>query len=72
MGKIQKNKTITNKDLLQHIRRDWNMNPATRIQQDQRKNKKKLRQKGKKIIREAYDPFPFFVHEYDHCVFFVL
>jgi len=38
-------------DTLKSIRLSWTMNPITRIQDNEKKNKKKLRAEGKKIAR---------------------
>ena len=42
------------KETLQSIRRFWGLNPQTRIQQNEKKDVKKLRKEGKKESRD-YD-----------------
>jgi len=39
-------------DILKTIRRSWGMNPNTRVQENQKKNKKKRRAEGKQIVKE--------------------
>ena len=45
----KRKKTIV--DLLKSIRGTWNINPKTRVQDNQKKNKKKIRQESKKQIK---------------------
>jgi len=47
---MAKKKTMT--DLMKEIRRSWVINPRTRVQENELKNKKKRRQKDKKVIGE--------------------
>lgn len=37
-------------DLMQEIRRSWVINPKTRVQENELKNKKKRRQRDKKVV----------------------
>lgn len=39
-------------DLMKEIRRSWVINPRTRVQENEMKNKKKRRQEDKKTISE--------------------
>jgi len=39
-------------DLMKEIRRSWGINPKTRVQENESKNKKKRRQQDKKVIGE--------------------
>jgi hypothetical protein len=39
-------------ETLQSIRRFWGFNPRTRVQQNEKKNKKKMREQGKKECRD--------------------
>ena len=47
-----KKKKKTMYDLMKEVRRTWSMNPATRVREDETKNKKKRRQHEKKMIRD--------------------
>lgn len=47
---MKKKKTMY--DLMKEIRRSWNINPATRVRENEMKNKKKRRQQEKKLIRD--------------------
>ena len=38
-------------DTLKSIRLSWSINPRTRVQDNEKKNKKKIRDEGKKIAR---------------------
>jgi hypothetical protein len=38
--------------LMKEIRRSWDINPRTRVQENEMKNKKKRRQEEKKIIQD--------------------
>jgi hypothetical protein len=42
-------KTIV--DIMKQIRNGWNINPRTRVQENEIKNKKKRRQEDKRVIR---------------------
>lgn len=37
---------------MKEIRKSWSINPRTRVQEDETKNKKKRRQEEKKIARD--------------------
>lgn len=39
-------------DIMKQVRNSWNINPRTRVQENELKNKKKLRQEAKRIIRD--------------------
>jgi len=39
-------------DLMKEIRRSWVINPKTRVQENELKNKKKRRQEDKKVVKE--------------------
>jgi hypothetical protein len=39
-------------ELMKEIRKSWDINPRTRVQDNELKNKKKRRQEEKKIVRE--------------------
>ncbi len=39
-------------DLMKEIRKSWDINPRTRVQEDETKNKKKRRQEERKIVQE--------------------
>ena len=41
-------------DYIKGIRSGWVINPRTRVQEDESKNKKKRRQKDKKIIKDGF------------------
>ena len=45
-------KTMT--DLMKEIRGSWNINPRTRVQENELKNKKKVRQEGKKAAKDDW------------------
>ena len=38
--------------MMKEIRNNWNMNPRTRVQENEMKDKKKRRQEEKKIVQE--------------------
>lgn len=46
-------KRITTFDYMKKIRNKWSINPGTRVQENKLKNKKKRRQREKKIIKEG-------------------
>ena len=48
MSKL-KNKSFA--DLVNSIRKFWDINPRTRVQDNKKKNKKKQRQEGKKVVK---------------------
>jgi hypothetical protein len=48
---MSKNKTYL--DILKQIRNTWNMNPRTRVQENELKSKKKRRQEEKRITKNA-------------------
>ena len=39
-------------DIMKQVRQGWNINPRTKIQEDERKDKKKRRQEDKKLAKE--------------------
>ncbi|MHB8064199.1 MAG: hypothetical protein ACYDG2_16480 [Ruminiclostridium sp.] len=39
-------------DLMKEIRRSWVINPRTRVKENDLKNKKKRRQKNKKVVND--------------------
>lgn len=39
-------------ELMKEIRNSWDMNPRTRVQENEIKNKKKRRQEEKKIVQD--------------------
>ena len=39
-------------DIMKQVRNTWNINPRTRVQENETKNKKKRRQEEKKIIKQ--------------------
>lgn len=41
-------------DYIKEIRTSWVINPRTRVQENEMKNKKKRRQEEKKIIKDEY------------------
>ncbi|NLX77492.1 MAG: hypothetical protein GXZ01_09035 [Clostridiaceae bacterium] len=43
----------TTYDYMRKIRNRWNINPATRVHENELRNKKKRRQNEKKMIREG-------------------
>ncbi len=45
-------KKKTTYELMKEIRKSWDMNPRTRVQENELKNKKKRRQEEKKMTRE--------------------
>lgn len=47
--KVKKKKVKSVVEHIQGIRREWTINPKTRIQENELKNKKKRRQEEKKI-----------------------
>ncbi|NLM27210.1 MAG: hypothetical protein GX211_03415 [Clostridiaceae bacterium] len=42
-------------DYLKKIRRSWEINPRTRVQENKMKNKKKRRQEEKKLIKDGFE-----------------
>jgi hypothetical protein len=42
-------------DFIREIRSSWVINPRTRIQENEMKNKKKRRQDEKKLIKDGYE-----------------
>lgn len=42
-------------DYIREIRGSWVINPRTRVQENEMKNKKIRRQEEKKIIKDGYD-----------------
>ncbi len=40
-------------DYIKEIRRSWTINPRTRVQDNNMKNKKKRREEGKKLIKDG-------------------
>lgn len=42
-------------DILKQVRNSWNMNPRTRVQENEQKSKKKRRQAEKSIVRDEYE-----------------
>lgn len=47
---MSKNKSYL--DILKQIRNTWNMNPRTRIQENELKSKKKRRQEEKRLTKD--------------------
>jgi len=47
---MAKNKNMF--DLMKEIRRNWVINPRTRVKENELKNNKKRRQKDKKVVNE--------------------
>lgn len=45
-------KKKTSFDFFKEIRRSWDINPRTRVQENNMKNKKKRRQEEKKIVQD--------------------
>jgi hypothetical protein len=41
-------------ELMKQVRNSWQMNPRTRVQENEIKNKKKRRQEEKKLNKEEY------------------
>ena len=39
-------------DIMKQVRQSWNINPRTKIKEDERKNIKKRRQDNKKLTKE--------------------
>ena len=52
----KKKQCKTSIELVMGIRREWTINPRTRVQSNELKDKKKIRQKGKKESRGSYEP----------------
>jgi hypothetical protein len=50
--KMKKKKKKTTLDLMKTIRNEWNINPRTRVQENELKNKKKRRQDEKRMKYE--------------------
>lgn len=48
-------KKKTNLDLIKTIRNEWSINPRTRVQENELKDKKKRRQDEQKIVKEGLD-----------------
>ncbi len=48
---MKKKKTAL--DLMKTIRNEWNINPRTRVQENELKNKKKRRQDEQKMVKEG-------------------
>jgi hypothetical protein len=48
-----KKKKKTTLDLIKTIRNEWTINPRTRVQENELKNKKKRRQEEKKMVKEV-------------------
>ena len=46
-------KRKTNIDYIREIRREWVINPRTRIQENSLRDKKKRRQEDKRIVKEG-------------------
>jgi hypothetical protein len=42
-------------DYIKEIRKSWLINPKTRVQENELKNKKKRRQKDKKVIKDELE-----------------
>jgi len=42
-------------DYIKQIRGEWIINPRTRVQENELKNKKKRRQKEKKLIKDGFE-----------------
>lgn len=42
-------------DYIREIRSGWVINPRTRVQENEMKNKKKRRQEEKKIIKDGFE-----------------
>jgi len=42
-------------DYIKEIRNSWVINPRTRVQENNTKNKKKRRQDEKKIVKDGYE-----------------
>ncbi|MBP7175104.1 MAG: hypothetical protein KBA53_02655 [Thermoclostridium sp.] len=49
---MKKKKKKTTLDLMKTIRNEWNINPRTRVQENELKNKKKRRQDEKRMEYE--------------------
>ena len=50
--KMKKKKKKTTLDLMKTIRNEWNINPRTRVQENELRNKKKRRQDEKRMKYE--------------------
>jgi hypothetical protein len=48
-------KTKSTFDYLKQIRSSWVINPRTRVQENEIKNKKKRRQKEKNLIKDGFE-----------------
>mgnify|MGYP006922193416 FL=1 len=46
-------KKKTTFDLIKTIRNEWSINPRTRVQENELKNKKKRRQNERKLVKEG-------------------
>lgn len=42
-------------DYIREIRNNWIINPRTRVQENDTKNKKKRRQEEKKLVKNGYE-----------------
>lgn len=42
-------------EYIKEIRGVWSINPRTRVQENEMKNKKKRRQEEKKLVKEGYN-----------------
>lgn len=52
---MAKKKKMTGKsmtELMMQMRSTWQINPRTRVQENEQKNKKKIREEGRKIIEK--------------------
>lgn len=52
MKKYKKKSTL---DILKEVRTMWSINPRTRVQENEKKDKKKRRESAKKLVREDID-----------------
>ncbi|MCX7708808.1 MAG: hypothetical protein N2484_03045 [Clostridia bacterium] len=50
---MEKKKSVI--EYMREIRGSWGMNPRTRVQENELKNKKKRRQEEKKIIKDGFE-----------------
>jgi ribosomal protein S8 len=46
----KKKKTVT--DLMMQVRNTWKINPRTRVHESELKNKKKVREEGRKLVQK--------------------
>ena len=49
----KKKKTMT--DIMKQVRNSWQINPRTRVQENELKNKKKRRQGDRKVVQKSDD-----------------